>query len=220
MAQASSRLCAPEYLGHDHWRRPLARPAPRSWASTDLVGGALPTSIDNVSVSVNGVAAQISFVGPSQIDFLIPPTAAVGPAQIQVISNEQASAVATVNLTLTAPGLFYLTGNKYVVSSHANGTVTGPTTLIPGATTPIKSGETISIFGTGLTVNTPGVGTAALPSVTIGGLTAQVTFAGQIDAGVTQINLVVPAGLPSGDALVVATMGGAQSQANAFLSVQ
>jgi uncharacterized protein (TIGR03118 family) len=192
----------------------------RSWASTDLVGGNLPTSIDNVSVTVNGVPAEISFVGPSQVDFLIPPTAAVGPAQIQVISNEQASAVATVNLTLTAPGLFYLTGNKYVVSSHANGTVTGPTTLIPGATTPIKAGETISIFGTGLTVNTPGVGAAALPTVTIGGLNAQVTFAGQIDAGVTQINLVVPAGLPSGDAAVIATMGGQQSQANAFLSVQ
>ena len=192
----------------------------RSWASTDLVGGALPTSIDNVSVTVNGVAAEISFVGPSQIDFLIPPTAAVGAAQIQVISNEQASAVATVNLTLTAPGLFYLTGNKYVVSTHANGTVTGPTTLIPGSTTPIKGGETISIFGTGLTVNTPGVGTAALPTVTIGGLTAQVTFAGQINAGVTQINLVVPAGLPSGDVAVIATMGGQQSQANAFLSAQ
>lgn len=192
----------------------------RSWASTDLVGGNLPTSIDNVSVTVNGVLAQISFVGPSQVDFLIPPTAAVGPAQIQVTSNEQVSAAATVNLTLTAPGLFYLTGNKYVVSSHANGTVTGPTTLIPGATTPIKAGETISIFGTGLTVNTPGVGAAALPTVTIGSLNAQVTFAGQIDAGVTQINLIVPAGLPSGDAAVIATMGGQQSQANAFLSAQ
>ncbi len=191
----------------------------RSWASTDLVGGALPTAIDNVSVTVNGVPAEISFVGPSQIDFLIPPTAPVGPAQIQVTSNEQVSALATVNLTLTAPGLFYLTGNKYVVSTHSNGTVTGPTTLIPGSTTPIKAGETISIYGTGLTVNTPGVA-AALPSVTIGGLTAQVIFAGQINAGVTQINLVVPAGLPSGDAAVVASLGGQQSQPNAFLSVQ
>lgn len=191
----------------------------RSWASTDLVGGNLPTSIDNVGVTLNGVAAQISFVGPSQIDFLVPANATVGQAQIQVTSNEQVSAVANVNLATTAPGLFYLTGNKYVVSSHANGTVTGPTTLIPGSTTPIKAGETISIFGTGLTVNTPGVA-AVLPTVTIGGQNAQVTFAGQIDAGVTQINVVVPAGLPSGDAAVVASIGGAQSQANAFLSVQ
>ena len=192
----------------------------RSWASTDITGGNLPTSIDGVSVSVNGVPTQISFVGPSQVDFLIPPTAAVGPAQIQVISNEQASAVATVNLTLTAPGLFWLTGNKYVVSTHANGTVTGPTTLIPGATTPVKAGETISLYGTGLTVNTPGVGAAALPTVTIGGLNATVIFAGQIDAGITQINVIVPSTLASGDAAVVAGIGGQQSQANAFISIQ
>jgi uncharacterized protein (TIGR03437 family) len=192
----------------------------RSWASTDLVGGNLPTVIDGVSVSVNGVPAEISFVGPSQVDFLIPATAAVGAAQIQVISNEQVSAPATVNLTLTAPAFFWLTGNKYIVSTHTNGTVTGPTTLIPGATTPVKAGEIIALYGTGFTVNTPGVGAAALPSVTIGGLTAQVTFAGQIDAGITQINVVVPATVPSGDAAVVATMGGQQSQANAFISIQ
>jgi uncharacterized protein (TIGR03118 family) len=192
----------------------------RSWASTDLVGGSLPSVIDGVSVSVNGVPAEISFVGPSQVDFLIPATAAVGAAQIQVISNEQVSAPATVNLTLTAPAFFWLTGNKYIVSTHTNGTVTGPTTLIPGATTPVKAGETIALYGTGFTVNTPGVGAAALPSVTIGGVTATVTFAGQIDAGITQINVVVPATVPSGDAAVVATMGGQQSQANAFISIQ
>jgi uncharacterized protein (TIGR03118 family) len=192
----------------------------RSWASTDLVGGNLPTVIDGVSVSVNGVPAEISFVGPSQVDFLIPATAAVGAAQIQVISNEQVSAPATVNLTLTAPAFFWLTGNKYIVSTHANGTVTGPTTLIPGATTPVKAGETIALYGTGFTVNTPGVGAVALPSVTIGGIAATVTFAGQIDAGITQINVVVPATVPSGDAAVVATMGGQQSQANAFISIQ
>jgi uncharacterized protein (TIGR03118 family) len=192
----------------------------RSWASTDLVGGNLPTVLNGVSVSVNGTPAQISYVSPSQVNFLIPPTAAPGAAQIQVINNEQVSAVATVNLTLTAPAFFWLTGNKYIVSTHTNGTVTGPATLIPGATTPVHAGETIALYGTGFTINTPGVGTAALPTVTIGGLQATVTFAGQIDAGISQINVVVPANVPTGDAAVVATMGGQQSQANAFLSVQ
>jgi uncharacterized protein (TIGR03437 family) len=188
----------------------------RSWAATDLVGGNLPTSIDNVSVTVNGTPAEISFVGPSQVDFLIPPTAAVGPAQIQVISNEQISAPATVNLTLTAPAFFWLTGNKYIVSTHSNGTVTGPTGLIPGETSPVTPGETIALYGTGFTVNTP----VALPIVTIGGLTATVTFVGQIDAGIIQINVVVPSTLASGDQAVVATMSGQQSQPNAFISVQ
>jgi uncharacterized protein (TIGR03118 family) len=192
----------------------------RSWASTDLVGGNLPTSIDNVGVTINGVAAQISFVGPSQIDFLIPPTATVGPAQIQVTNNGQISAPATVTLTTTAPAFFYLTGNKYIVSTHANGTVTGPVGLIPGSTSPASRGENIALYATGFTVNTPGVGAATLPSVTIGGINATVTFAGQIDAGVMQINVVVPSTVTPGDAAVVATMAGQQSQANAFLSVQ
>jgi uncharacterized protein (TIGR03118 family) len=185
----------------------------RSWAATDLTGGNLPTVIDGVSVSVNGVLAEISFVGPSQIDFLIPPTTATGAAQIQAINNGQISTPASVNLTATAPGFFWLTGNKYIVSTHANGTVTGPTTLIPGVTAPVHAGETIAIYGTGFATGT-------LPAVTIGGLPATVTFAGQIDAGISQINVVVPPTVPSGDAAIVATMGGQQSQPNAFISVQ
>jgi len=193
-------------------------PSSRSWASTDLTGGNLPNAIDNVSVSVNGAPAEISFVGPSQVDFLIPANAAVGPAQIQVINNGQISAPATVNLTVTAPAFFYLTGNKYIVSAHSNGTVTGPTT-IAGAT-PVKAGETISLYGTGFTVNTPGVGAATLPTVTIGGLPATVTFGGLIDLGIYQVNVIVPSTLTTGDAAVVATMAGNQSQANAFISIQ
>ena len=111
-----------------------------------------------------------------------------------------------------------LAGNKYIVSAHSNGTVTGPTT-IAGAT-PVKAGETISLYGTGFTVNTPGVGTATLPTVTIGGLTATVTFGGLIDLGIYQVNVIVPSTLTTGDAAVVATMAGNQSQANAFISIQ
>ena len=165
----------------------------RSWASTDLSGANLPTSIDNVSVSVNGVPAQISYVGPSQVDFMIPATAPVGAAQIQVINNGQVSAVQTVTLAATAPAFFYLqSGNKYIASA------------------PVKAGQTISLYGTGFT----------LPTVTIGGLPATVTFGGQINLGIYQVNVIVPSTLPTGDALVVATAAGNQSQPNAFLSIQ
>jgi uncharacterized protein (TIGR03118 family) len=191
----------------------------RSWAATDLTGGNLPTVIDGVSVSVNGTPASISYISPSQVDFLIPASIPVGAAQIQVINNGQASAAVSVNLTALAPGLFWLTGNKYVVSTHGNGTVTGPTTLISGVTTPVRPGEIIALYGTGFAITAPGVGAAALPSITIGGLPATVTFAGLIDPGISQINVVVPT-LPTGDAAIVASAGGQQSQANAFLSVQ
>jgi uncharacterized protein (TIGR03118 family) len=202
----------------------------RSWASTDISGVNLPTTIDGVSVSVNGAPGSISYVSPSQVDFLIPANAAPGPAQIQVTSNGQISAAVSVNLLPAAPSFFWLTGNKYIVSTHGNGTLTGPATLISGETTPVLPGETITLYGNGFGATSPAAPNgatfaaplplAALPTVTIGGVAARVTYAGLVEPGVYQINVTVPATLPAGDAAVVATAGGQQSQANAFLSVQ
>jgi uncharacterized protein (TIGR03118 family) len=202
----------------------------RSWASTDFSGVNLPTVIDGVSVSVNGAPASISYVSPSQVDFLIPANAAQGTAQIQLTSNGQVSAIASVNLLATAPSFFWLTGNKYIASTHPNGTITGPATLISGVTTPVLPGETIALYGNGFGATSPAApsGTTltaplslvALPAVTIGGVAANVTYAGLVEPGIYQINVTVPASLPAGDAAVVATAGGQPSQANAFLSVQ
>ncbi len=61
---------------------------------------------------------------------------------------------------------------------------------------------------------------ATKPSITIGGVNAVVTYAGLIGSGLYQINVVVPASLTTGDAAVVATASGQQSQANAFISIQ
>jgi uncharacterized protein (TIGR03118 family) len=202
----------------------------RSWADTDISGTTLPTVIDGVSVTVNSVPAVVSYVNPSQVDFLIPANAAVGSAQIQVVNNGQVSAAANVTLTAAAPSFFWLTGNKYIVSTHANGSVTGPTTLITGVTTPVVPGETVVLYGNGFGATSPAApnGTtltgalplAVSPSVTIGGVAATVTYAGLVEPGIYQINVVVPSTLPAGDAIVIATIGGQQSLANAFLSLQ
>jgi uncharacterized protein (TIGR03118 family) len=201
----------------------------RSWAVTDFSGANLPTTIDGVSVTVNGAPAAVSYVGPSQIDFLIPANAAAGSAQVQVNNNDQISAAATVTLLPAAPAFFWFTGNKYIAATHADGALAGPTTLIAGATTPAMPGETIVLYGTGFGVTSPAAPNNAtfpaplplttLPTVTIGGVSAFVTYGGLIEPGVFQINVVVPVTLPAGDAAVVATVGTQQSQANAFLSV-
>jgi uncharacterized protein (TIGR03118 family) len=201
----------------------------RSWAATDFSGANLPTSIDGVSVTVNGSPAPIDYVGPSQIDFLVPANAATGSAQVQVNSNDQISAVVNVTLQSAAPAFFWLTGNKYIVATHADGALAGPTTLINGVTTPVTPGETIVLYGTGFGATSPAppnnatfpapLSLATLPTVTIGGAPATVVYAGLIEPGVYQLNVVVPVTLPAGDAAVLATAGGQQSQANAFLSV-
>ena len=202
----------------------------RGWAGTDFTGSKLPTVIDGVSVTVNGEAAYVSYVSPMQLNFLTPTDTAAGPAQIQVTNNGEISAAVTVNFQSTAPAFFWLTGNKYIAATHANGALTGPTSLISGVTTPVVPGETIALYGNGFGVTSPAAPNGSVltsplplatnPTVSIGGVSATVTFAGLVGSGLYQVNVVVPASLPAGDAAVVATVGGQQSQANAFLSVQ
>jgi uncharacterized protein (TIGR03437 family) len=61
----------------------------------------------------------------------------------------------------------------------------------------------------------------ALPvTVTIGGVQATVVNAAVSEPGVDQFNVVVPSGLSAGDQLVVATIDGMPTQANAYITVQ
>jgi uncharacterized protein (TIGR03437 family) len=202
----------------------------RSWAETDFTGAKLPTSIDGVGVTVNGEPAYVSFVSPMQLNFLTPTDIPAGPVQIQVTNNGEVSAAVTATTQTAAPGFFWLTGNKYVVATHANGALIGPATLISGATTPAARSETVAFYGAGFGLTSPAApnGSAfntplplvTLPAVTIGGTQATVTYGGLIGAGLYQINVIVPASVSSGDNAVVASVGGQQSQANAFISVQ
>ena len=202
----------------------------RSWAATDFTGAKLPINIDGVGVTVNGEAAYISYVSPMQLNFLTPTDIPAGPVQIQVTNNGEVSANVTVTMQTAAPGFFWLAGNKYVAATHANGALIGPTNLIAGATSPAARNETIVLYGTGFGLTSPAAPNGStfntalplvtLPTVTIGGAQATVTYGGLVGTGLYQINVVIPPSVPSGDNAVVASLGGQQSQASAFISVQ
>jgi adhesin/invasin len=87
---------------------------------------------------------------------------------------------------------------------------------------PVTAGETVLIYGTGLgLVSTAqvdgtaanGESTIALPSVTIGGASAMVTFSGLAPGfvGLNQVNVMVPSGLATGNQPVVMNVGGVAS---------
>jgi uncharacterized protein (TIGR03437 family) len=88
----------------------------------------------------------------------------------------------------------------------------------------------VALFATGFgpTSPTPPAGqvlTAVYPAATrvtvvIGGANANVVWAGLTEAGLYQLNVTVPSFLPNGDASVVATVGGVQSQPGLFIPVQ
>jgi uncharacterized protein (TIGR03118 family) len=214
----------------------------RGWTAADFNGNTMPTILDGVSLQVNGSAVPISYISPTQINFLMPPTLATGTVQITTANNGLNSTAVSANVVSAAPAFFTLgaadatTGNSYIAAEHANGSIAGPAALVAGlTTTPYNAGETMVLYGTGfgatatvapngqlLTVAIP---LATLPTATVGGLPATVSFAGLVGPGLYQFNIVLPAGTATGatgataQVPVVITAGAAQSQAKVVVSV-
>ena len=91
-----------------------------------------------------------------------------------------------------------------------------------------KPGDVLILWGTGFGPTTPSVPagivvpsaapTATLPAVTIGGVNVPVLGAALSPglAGVYQVAIQVPAGIPPGDALLKATIGGFPTPDNVY----
>lgn len=198
----------------------------RAWATSDFGSTvkALPTSIDGVTVSLNGKPAYVEFVSPGQITILTPADLA-GSGQIAVVVSDNGLTSATVNVTaqLVAPGFFLADAAGHIAAIHGNGTLIA-------AAAPAAPGETIALYGNGFGVTTPaavdGQILAAVaplvtpPVITVGGANARVVFAGLVGTGLYQFNVTVPAGLPDGDAAVVASIGGVNSPAGASITIK
>jgi uncharacterized protein (TIGR03437 family) len=202
----------------------------RTWESSDFVNNALPIALDGVSVMVDGKAAYVYYISPSQINALTPASdTAQGAVSVQTTNNGLSSGTSTIQLQTVAPAFFLFSGGKYIAATHGDGSYVGTTTLFPNASTPAKPGETIVLYGTGFGPTTPSVPdgqllTAALnlttlPIMTFGGNPAQVTFAGLVSPGLYQINVTVPSSAPNGDVQVLAQAGG-QTSPVALITVQ
>lgn len=98
-----------------------------------------------------------------------------------------------------APAFFSFT-SMYAAGVHISGGDVGPAGLITGGNfSPAKTGETIELFGTGFGPTDPQslAGTilaapaplANAVTVTVGGLPAQVLFAGLTSNGLVQLNV-------------------------------
>jgi uncharacterized protein (TIGR03437 family) len=189
----------------------------------------LPTVLGGVTVRVNGIPAPLFFVSPEQINFVVPwELLTESQASVTVTVGGARSVAETVTLAPAAPGIFSTsqagTGQGAVIIAGTM-SVAAPRGSIPGAR-PAMPGEFASIFcsGLGMVTNRPANGEAAsrdvlsttltVPSVTIGGLPATVTFWGLAPSFVAlyQVNAQVPANAPTGDAIpVVLSIGGVTS---------
>jgi uncharacterized protein (TIGR03437 family) len=216
---------------------------PGSWISifgTNFAGatttwsGNFPTSLGGVSVTIDSKPAYLWYVSPTQINLQAPSDTATGSVPV-VVTTPAGSVSSTVTLGLFGPS-FNLLDTKHAIgivltpgspgNSGAGYDLIGPAS---STTRPVKAGETLVLFGVGFGPTNPAVPagqifsgsapTVAVPTVTIGGLSAAVTYSGIVQAGLYQLNVVVPSA-GTGDQALLASIGGVTTPANIFITLQ
>ncbi len=218
----------------------LAGDVSRGWATGDFNNGAAPTTLEGVTVKVNGIPAFVNYVSKTQVNVQIPAgVPASGSVPVVASYGGQDSVSANLILKATAPGLlapatFKADGLQYVVAIHAaTGALVNKGNIPNVPTAPAAPGETLTLYGTGFgpvssSVAIAGIVAQGLASIStpfdikIGGQNAPVSYAGLAPnlVGVYQFNVTVPSSLTTGDHAVEATLGGELLGQKLFLSVR
>jgi uncharacterized protein (TIGR03437 family) len=200
-----------------------------TWSgAASFAQGQMPTQLDGVSVTVNGVAAYVYYISSGQIDVLTSLSYVTGKVAV-VVTNGSASNAFSVTEGPLSPAFALAGGGKYLAATHADGSYVGAASEGPGFT-PAAAGEEIVLYGFGFGESVNGSlvagsstqsGTLQISTtVQIGGQPAQVAFAGLISPGLYQFNVVVPATAANGDNAVTAVYDGVAISTAGFVSVQ
>ena len=158
-----------------------------------------PTTLNGTSVSVNGIAAPVSFASATQLNILVPYGVTGSSATIQATYNEAKSNQVIVPLAAAAPGVFSSDGSGTGLGAvrHSDGTAVN-------SSNPAKRGETIVVYLTGLGAVATSVADGAAATgqdsanvktaVYIGETTGTIVYAGLAPGfpGLYQINVTVP----------------------------
>jgi uncharacterized protein (TIGR03437 family) len=191
------------------------RLAPGSLA--DVFGSNLGTDT-SIAVTVGGKPATVTLAIPTQLVIQIPVDAPLGPGTIKVGDS------AAFNLILSqyAPGLLSRSGTGTGLAQAVH----SETGDVVDMFNPAAPGEALSLYAVGLGATspvvptgtpapvTPEIPTVAAPSLTVGGVSASIQFAGAAPAqtGLYQVRFTLPLNVPGGNQPIVLSIGGADSQ--------
>jgi uncharacterized protein (TIGR03437 family) len=165
----------------------------------------LPTEMAGTTVMVNGVAAPLLYVSPTQINFVIPPTAGAGRATI-IVSNPAGNfALAASEVTPAAPAIFSADSTG-AGDAAAVATADGVSYEFAPFNVSVNGRQNILLlFGTGFRhaeALNPGDenGVAEAVRVTVEGREARVLYAGAQGqfVGLDQLNVELPPSLEAG----------------------
>jgi uncharacterized protein (TIGR03437 family) len=178
----------------------------------------LDTQVGGASVTVNGRPAPMYYSSYGQLAFQLPYEISNGTAVVQVQRDGLSSNTVSVQVADRAPRLLLIGVGTYGAIQNQDLSIPMPVGSFPGVNThPAKAGDALTIYAIGLGPTTPAVvsGQPAPASAPFAPLTSTATinfgagpggnvvvplYAGLTPtfAGLYQINVVVPDGLPKG----------------------
>jgi uncharacterized protein (TIGR03437 family) len=178
-----------------------------------------------VRVLIDGQSVEVLYSGPTQLNFVVPPTAIPeANAFLQISSGGNLLLATPMQIVDASPALF--TAN---LSGAGQASVLNQDYTYNGAAAPAARGSIVMVYGTGFGVaNPPGQDglswLSAAVGATIGGLHADVTFAGLAPGytpGLQQINIRIPDDCPTGVAVPIRLqIGGHSTQLGTTIAVQ
>jgi uncharacterized protein (TIGR03437 family) len=176
----------------------------------------LPNSYSGTFMLVGGLSAPLYYLSDGQLDVQIPNELATNQQYAVVVSSNNALTLPdTIDVVQGQPGVAAFPDGHAIAQHNADYSLVN-------SGNPAKPGEYLIIYLTGLGPTTPSVPTGAQapsseplaranvqPTVTVGGQTAFVAFAGLGPGyvGLYQITFRVPEGATSGDQNLVVTQG-------------
>jgi len=205
--------------------------------NTFFTGNSAPTNLAGTTVTVGGLPAYISYVSPGQVNVQIPSGVPPGTQQIVVTTAGGSSVpypiqVVALEPAMLAPLSFIINGHQYV-TAQISGTQTYVLPVAVSGVSTIRAnvGDSITIYGIGFGPVTPNISAGQIETqlnqlqnsftVTIGGVPAQVTYAGLTPSivGLYQFNITVP-NVPASDTTpFVFTLNGTPGAQNLVIPI-
>lgn len=197
-----------------------------SLTSTNTVA----TSLGDVQVTFDGVAAPLVYVSATQVNAIVPyEVYGKASTQLQVTYKGAPSTAESLVVVNSAPGIFLAAPPNTIAQAAA----LNQNFSVNSTSNPAAVGSVVTLFTTGEGQTSPtGVTGTVVTTVlahpllevtaSVGGVPAKVVYAGSapgLAEGIMQVNLQIPAGVTATQAAVTITVGTATSN-QATIAVQ
>jgi len=116
----------------------------------------LPDFLANVRVYVNNLTSPLLYVGPTQINFMVPGDLLTGNVPVRVVRQGVTGPEVTITLADAAPRLFATEGG-FAIAQH------GADYSLITSDSPARPGEVIVVYATGLGRTAPEPGVFEIP---------------------------------------------------------